>query len=87
MIETLRTGRGLWGKYYLCSLKFCIFGRRRMCFLNRLVLVTSLFVLLFLVKWFILYTSCILRGALRFQWDWLLLKKKKKLYIIHQKKF
>jgi hypothetical protein len=59
-----------------------------MCFLNRLVLVTSLFVLLFLVKWFILYTSCILRGALRFQWDWLLLKKKKKkLYIIHQKKF
>jgi hypothetical protein len=57
-----------------------------MCFLNRLVLVTSLFVLLFLVKWFILYTSCILRGALRFQWDWLLLKKKKKNYILFIKK-
>jgi hypothetical protein len=33
----------------------------------RLVKVTSLFVLLFLVRWFLLYTSCVLRSALRFQ--------------------
>jgi hypothetical protein len=33
----------------------------------QLVKVTSLFVLLFLVRWFLLYTSCVLRSALRFQ--------------------
>jgi hypothetical protein len=33
----------------------------------QLVKVTSLFVLLFLVRWFLLYTSCVLRSALRSQ--------------------
>jgi hypothetical protein len=60
-----------------CSLKLCIFGWWRMCLLCRLVLVTFLFVLLFLVGRFLLYTSCVLRGALRFQWDWFITYKKK----------
>jgi hypothetical protein len=33
----------------------------------QLVKVTSLFVLLFLVRWFLLYTSCVRRSTLRFQ--------------------
>jgi hypothetical protein len=34
--------------------------------LSRLIIVTSLFVLLFLVRWFLLYTSYVFKGALRF---------------------
>jgi hypothetical protein len=33
----------------------------------RLVIVTSLFVLSLLVRWFHLYNSCVLRGALHFE--------------------
>jgi hypothetical protein len=69
MIETLRMGRGLWGKLFLYSLKLCIFAQQRMCLLCQLVLVTFLFILLFLVKWFLLYISYIFKGALRFQWN------------------
>jgi hypothetical protein len=64
IIEILRTWRGLW---VLCSSKLCIFRRRRMCLIWRLVLMIFFFVLPFLVRLFLLYTSCILRGALRFQ--------------------
>jgi len=39
------------------------------CLLCRLVIVTSLFILFFLIRWFLLYTSCVRRDALRFQWD------------------
>jgi hypothetical protein len=64
---SLRTERGLWGKLYLCSLKLYIFGQRRLYLLCRLVLATFLFVLLFLVRWFLLNTSCALKDALHFQ--------------------
>jgi len=75
MIETLRTWRGLWGKLFQSSLKLCIFGRWHMCLLWRLDLVTFLFVLLFLVRWFFFYTSYVLRDALCFQWDWFITYK------------
>jgi hypothetical protein len=54
------------GEIYLCFTILCIFGRRRLFLLCRLVIVIFLFVLLFLVRCFLLYTSCVLRGALRF---------------------
>jgi hypothetical protein len=45
--------RGLWEKLFLCCLKLCIFGRRRMCLLYRLVLVILFFILPFLVRLFL----------------------------------
>jgi hypothetical protein len=46
------------GLLFLCSLKLCIFGRRRKCLFCQLVLVILFFALLFLVRLFLLYTSC-----------------------------
>jgi hypothetical protein len=81
IIEILRIGRVLCGIFFLCYLKLCIFGRRRMCFLCQLVLVIFFLVLPFLVRLFRLYTSRVLMGVSRFQWDWFyyLYEEKKKL--------
>lgn len=57
MIETLWTGRGRWGKLYLCFSEHCIYARGCMCLLCWFVIVTSLFILLFLVRWIFVYTS------------------------------
>jgi hypothetical protein len=75
MIETLRTERGRWRKFYLCFTKLCIFGRRRLFLLCRLVIVISLFVLLFLVRCFLLYTSVYLGAPYAFNEIGLLLIK------------
>jgi len=85
--KNLRTGRRLRGILFLCSLKLCIFGQRRMCLLYWLVLMIFFFVLPFLVKLFLLYTSCVLRGALHFQWDWFyyLSKKNSQKYLLYHK--
>lgn len=77
MIEVLRTMRGCWGILYLCSLKLCIFGRRRMSLPCLLVLVISLFALPLLVR----NSFCILHaylGALYafYEIGFLLIKKK-----------
>jgi hypothetical protein len=78
MIETENRERML-GEIPCCT-KHCIYERRRMCLLCRLVIVTSLFVLLFLVRWFFLYILCVVRGVLRFQLDWIITYQRKYKY-------
>jgi hypothetical protein len=66
MIKTLKIERDRWRIFYFCFSKLCIFRRQLLFLLCRLVIVTFLFVLLFLVRCFLLYTFCVLKGALRF---------------------
>jgi hypothetical protein len=55
MIEISRRMRGLWVILFLCYLKLCIFGRRRMFLLCRLVLLIFFFVLPFIVRLFLFF--------------------------------
>jgi len=65
-----RMGKVFHGGYFSFFFFFffilCIFGRWLFCPPCRLVLSIFLLVFLFLIKCFILYTSSILKGALRF---------------------
>jgi hypothetical protein len=81
MPKVLRTGRGLRRKLNLYFSKLCICGQLLMCLLWQLVIVISLFFLLLLARCFILYTFCVLRGALCFYWYCrLLIRKMVQLY-------
>jgi hypothetical protein len=67
MIGALRTEGERWGKFYLCSMKLCIYGHQRMCLFCQYVLVVSLFILPLLVMCFLLYIFGVLKSALCFK--------------------
>ena len=61
----LQCGRCHWRRLYFYSSKLCFCGQLLMYLIWRLVIVIFLLFLLTLVRCFLLYTFCVLRGALK----------------------